>query len=88
MQLGDDHKIDVETFSSGSLGLDIALGGGIPKGRIIEVYGPESSGKTTFNSSTLLLKFKNKVETASLLTLSMLLTQLMRLELVLMYLIC
>ena len=47
MQLGDDHKIDVETFSSGSLGLDIALGGGIPKGRIIEVYGPESSGKTT-----------------------------------------
>lgn len=47
MQLGDDHKIDVETFSSGSLSLDIALGGGIPKGRIIEVYGPESSGKTT-----------------------------------------
>jgi recombination protein RecA len=47
MQLGDDHKIDVATFSSGSLGLDIALGGGLPKGRIIEVYGPESSGKTT-----------------------------------------
>lgn len=47
MQLGDDHKIDVATFSTGSLGLDIALGGGIPKGRIIEVYGPESSGKTT-----------------------------------------
>lgn len=47
MQLGDDHKIDVATFSSGSLGLDIALGGGIPRGRIIEVYGPESSGKTT-----------------------------------------
>lgn len=47
MQLGADHKIDVETFSTGSLSLDIALGGGIPKGRIIEIYGPESSGKTT-----------------------------------------
>jgi recombination protein RecA len=47
MQLGDDHKIDVETFSTGSLGLDIALGGGIPRGRIVEIYGPESSGKTT-----------------------------------------
>jgi recombination protein RecA len=47
MQLGADHKINIETFSSGSLGLDIALGGGIPKGRIIEIFGPESSGKTT-----------------------------------------
>ncbi|HOR23512.1 recombinase RecA [Candidatus Saccharibacteria bacterium] len=47
MQLGVDHKIDVETFSSGALSLDIALGGGVPKGRIVEIYGPESSGKTT-----------------------------------------
>jgi recombination protein RecA len=47
MQLGADQRIDIETFSSGSLGLDLALGGGIPKGRIVEIYGPESSGKTT-----------------------------------------
>jgi len=47
MKMGDSHKIDVECISTGSLSLDIALGGGIPKGRVIEVYGPESSGKTT-----------------------------------------
>ncbi len=47
MRLGEAHKIDIETISTGSLSLDIALGGGIPKGRIIEIYGPESSGKTT-----------------------------------------
>lgn len=47
MQLGDEHRIDVETFSAGALSIDLALGGGIPKGRIIEIYGPESSGKTT-----------------------------------------
>lgn len=47
MKLGEAHKTNVETISTGSLSLDIALGGGIPKGRIIEVYGPESSGKTT-----------------------------------------
>lgn len=47
MKLGEGHKIDVETISTGSLSLDMALGGGIPKGRIIEIYGPESSGKTT-----------------------------------------
>lgn len=47
MKLGASNVMNIETFSSGSLGLDIALGSGFPKGRIIEVYGPESSGKTT-----------------------------------------
>ena len=49
MKLGkNDRSMDVETISSGSLGLDIALGvGGLPKGRVVEIYGPESSGKTT-----------------------------------------
>ena len=49
MKLGkNDRSMDIETISSGSLGLDIALGvGGLPKGRVIEIYGPESSGKTT-----------------------------------------
>jgi recombination protein RecA len=48
MKLGDNAVTDIEATSTGSLGLDIALGiGGIPKGRVVEVYGPESSGKTT-----------------------------------------
>lgn len=48
MKLGDRPSVDVETIPTGALSLDIALGiGGIPRGRIIEIYGPESSGKTT-----------------------------------------
>ena len=46
-RLGDKQAVDVELVSSGALSLDLALGGGYPKGRIIEIYGPESSGKTT-----------------------------------------
>jgi recombination protein RecA len=47
MKMGESKHMDVETTPTGSLSLDIALGGGIPKGRVIEIYGPESSGKTT-----------------------------------------
>lgn len=47
MRLGEGMHVHVETIPTGSLALDLALGGGIPKGRIIEIYGPESSGKTT-----------------------------------------
>lgn len=47
MKLGEGMKVAVETIPTGSLSLDLALGGGIPRGRIVEIYGPESSGKTT-----------------------------------------
>src|SRR5918994_1706427 len=55
MKLGkNDRSMDVETISSGSLGLDIALGvGGLPRGRVVEIYGPESSGKTTLALHTI-----------------------------------
>ena len=60
MRLGGDQVIEVETVSTGSLGLDIALGvGGLPRGRIIEVYGPESSGKTTLALQTIAEAQKN-----------------------------
>ncbi|AQZ52518.1 MULTISPECIES: recombinase RecA [Martelella] len=61
MKLGaNDSIVEIETVSTGSLGLDIALGiGGLPKGRIIEIYGPESSGKTTLALQTIAEAQKN-----------------------------
>ncbi|MGE0008851.1 MAG: ATPase domain-containing protein, partial [Parvibaculaceae bacterium] len=54
MKLGANQSLDIEAISTGSLGLDIALGiGGLPKGRVIEIYGPESSGKTTLALQTV-----------------------------------
>ena len=55
MRLGQDGKVvEIATISTGSLGLDMALGvGGLPRGRVIEIYGPESSGKTTLALHTI-----------------------------------
>ena len=54
MKLGADDHLDIESISTGSLALDIALGiGGLPKGRVIEIFGPESSGKTTLSLSAI-----------------------------------
>tara|TARA_Y100001960_G_C14783753_1_gene889097 strand:+ start:9410 stop:10450 length:1041 start_codon:yes stop_codon:yes gene_type:complete len=54
MKLGDNQTMDIETVSTGSFSLDIALGaGGLPMGRIVEIYGPESSGKTTLTLETI-----------------------------------
>jgi recombination protein RecA len=54
MRMGDNERVAIPSISTGSLGLDIALGiGGLPKGRIVEIYGPESSGKTTLTLTTI-----------------------------------
>ncbi|MBU1151607.1 recombinase RecA [Patescibacteria group bacterium] len=49
MRLGDGQRVPIETISTGSISLDMALGGGVPRGRVVEIYGPESSGKTTLS---------------------------------------
>ena len=60
MRLGSNEKLDIESISTGSLGLDIALGiGGVPKGRVVEIYGPESSGKTTLATHIIAESQKN-----------------------------
>ena len=60
MKLSDENVLDVPAISTGSLGLDIALGvGGIPRGRVIEIYGPESSGKTTLSMHCIAEAQKN-----------------------------
>ena len=73
MRLGDSSHLNIEVTPTGSLALDIALGvGGYPKGRIIEIYGPESSGKTTFALHAI-AEVQNVVGVQLLLMLSMLL---------------
>jgi recombination protein RecA len=65
MRLGDDIPVNVEAISTGSLSLDLALGiGGVPRGRIVEIYGPESSGKTTLALHILASAQKNGGEVA------------------------
>ena len=60
MKLGDAPIIDVESISTGSIGIDLALGvGGLPKGRVIEIFGPESSGKTTLTLHAIAEAQKN-----------------------------
>ncbi len=61
MKLGEREVVEIDTISSGSLSLDVALGiGGLPKGRIVEIYGPESSGKTTLALHVIAEAQKNK----------------------------
>ena len=65
MRLGQSTELNVEAISTGSLGLDIATGiGGLPKGRIVEIYGPESSGKTTLALHCIAEAQKNGGEAA------------------------
>ena len=61
MRLGEAQHLNVQTIPTGSISLDIALGvGGVPRGRIVEIYGPESSGKTTPVSYTHLDVYKRQ----------------------------
>ncbi len=65
MRLGEDIPINVESISTGSIGLDLALGiGGLPRGRIVEIYGPEASGKTTLALHLVASAQKNEGEAA------------------------
>lgn len=76
--MGDDNVQEVEVIPTGSIALNAALGvGGYPKGRIIEIYGPESSGKTTL-LSTPLLKLRRQVALQPSLMPNMLSTVFMR----------
>jgi len=64
MTMDDSQRIQVETIHSGSISLDLALGDGIPRGRVIEIYGPESSGKTTL-ALHIIAEFQKKGEVAA-----------------------
>ena len=78
MRLGQNNSVaDIEAISTGSIGIDIALGiGGMPRGRIVEIYGPESSGKTTLALSVI-AQAQKKAAPALLLMPNTLLTRLM-----------
>ena len=71
MRLGEREVVEIDAISSGSLSLDVALGiGGLPKGRIVEIYGPESSGKTTL-ALHVIAEAQKKMELVHLLMLNM-----------------